>query len=380
MILRRCLPILALALLPVVCACDAAGGANPTPPPSAESLASLAKGDTGASREGLARAIDAVFAEEAGETRALVVLRGKDIVAERYGEGYGPDTRWAGWSLTKTVTGVVIGMLIADGLLALDEPAPLPLWQRNGDPRSLITVRQLLQMRSGLRHVETEEPQYAGDTARMLFLDGRDDMAHYAETQPLDADPGKAWNYSTATSVILADIATRSLTSSEDPAERQAAMSGYLHDRLFGPLGMTSAVPEFDAKGTFIGGSMLHASARDWARFGAMLRDSGLAENRVRVIPRTWVRFMLAPGPVDPAYGAHLWLNRARPEGRPQVLFPGKASDRVFAMLGYRGQYIVVSPGQDLVIVRLGDTRGAQAEAHLRDAIAALLARFPKAG
>ncbi|WP_066559446.1 serine hydrolase domain-containing protein [Croceicoccus bisphenolivorans] len=376
---RRVLPILAAVLLPVLCACDATDGAGLPPPPSAESMAALAKGDIGASRENLARAIDGVFAQEAGETRALIVMHGTRIVAERYGEGYADDTRFVGWSLTKTVTGVVIGMLIADGSLALDQPAPLPRWQRGGDPRATITVRELLQMRSGLRHEEVGEPNYTGDTPRMLYLDGRDDMAHYAETQPLDADPGKDWNYSSATSVILSDVATRALTSSEKPAERQAAMAGYLHERLFGPLGMTSAVPEFDARGTFIGGSMLHATARDWAKFGAMLRDSGLAENRVRVIPRSWVRFMITPSPADPAYGAHLWLNRTRPEGREPVLFPGKASDRVFAMLGFRGQYVVISPEQDLVIVRLGDTRGEEAESRLREAMATLLSRFPKA-
>lgn len=376
---RRLLPILAACLLPMVSACDMSGGDNSVPPPSAESIAALARGEVGADRTNLARAIDGLFSEDVGETRALVVMRGPKIVAERYGEGYGRDTRFVGWSLTKTVTAVITGMLIADGALALDEPAPVPRWQRNGDPRAAITVRHLLQMRPGLRHVEDGEPSYTGDTARMLYTDGRDDMARYAETQPLDADPGKAFAYSTATSVILADIATRALSDSDNPAARHAAMAGYLHDRLFAPLGMTSAVPEFDARGTFLGGSMLHATARDWGRFGAMLRDSGLAENRVRVIPRTWVRFMITPSPTDPAYGAQLWLNRARPEGRSPVLFPDKASPRVFAMLGYRGQYVVVSPEQDLVVVRLGDTRGEEADARLRAAMATLVTRFKRA-
>lgn len=372
---RRLLPILAAALLPALCACDM-GTNGELPPPSEESMSSLAKGDAGASREGLARAIDAVFDEDAGETRALLVMRGGKIVAERYGEGYGPKIRFGGWSLTKTVTGVVIGMLIADGSLALDQPAPVPRWQRTGDPRSLITVRELLQMRAGLRHAEVGEPNYTGDTARMLYLDGRDDMAHYAETQPLDADPGREYDYSTATSVILSDVATRALTNSEKPADRQEAMATYLKERLFDPVGMTSAVPEFDARGTFIGGSMLHASARDWARFGEMLRTGGVAENGVRVIPRSWIRTMRTASPADPAYGAHLWLNRARPEGREELLFPGRASDELFAMLGFRGQYVVISPEQALVVVRLGDSRGEEQD-RLREAMGALIARFP---
>ncbi|RVQ67685.1 class C beta-lactamase-related serine hydrolase [Croceicoccus ponticola] len=372
----RLLPILAAALLPVLCACNATGGAEDLPPPSDESLASVAKGDAGASREGLARAIDGVFADDVGETRALVVMHDGKIVAERYAPGYGPNTRHVGWSMTKTVTGVVIGMLIADGSLALDQPAPLPRWQRAGDPRADITVRHLLQMRSGLRHAEDADPSWSSDSARMLFTEGRSDVANHAETQPLDADPGKHFTYSTASSVILADVATRALTTSDNADDRRDAMAGYLHERLFGPLGMASAVPEFDAHGTFVGGSMVHATARDWAKFGEMMRQGGVASNGVRVIPRSWIRFMTTPGPRDPAYGAHVWLNRERPEGRDPVLFPGQASDKLFAMLGFHGQYCVISPEQDLVIVRLGISKGEEQD-RLNEAMAALIARFP---
>lgn len=375
---RRLPLILAAAMLPVLSACDAGGAATPdADPPSAESIAAVARGDAGASREGLARAIDEVFDEAMGETRALVIMHKGRIVAERYADGYAPATRHLGWSMTKTVTGVVVGMLIADGSLALDEPAPLPRWQRAGDPRAAITVRQLLQMRSGLRHAEVTDPAYASDNARMLFLEGRDDLARYAETQPLDADPGAAFEYSTAGSVILADIATRSLTDSTEPDDRRDAMAGYLHDRLFSPLGMVSATPEFDARGTFIGGSMLSATARDWARFGEMLRRGGVAENGVRVVPQAWVRFMTTPSPRDPAYGAQVWLNRARADDRNEVLFPGEVSDRIFAMLGFHGQYTLVSPVQDLVVVRLG-VSNEEEQAALRGAMRDLVARFPK--
>lgn len=377
MIFRRILPIAAAAMLPVLCACDGTG-AETLPPPSEQSLGALADGETGASREGLARAIDAVFAEDVGETRALLVLHDGRIVAERYGEGYGPKNRHIGWSLTKSVTGVTIGMLIADGSLALDQPAPVPRWQRTGDPRSAITVRELLQMRSGLRHAESAAPSYSANTAQMLFVEGRDDMAHYAVTQPLDADPGAAWTYSTPSSVILADVATRALTGSEDPRRRKTAMAGYLRERLFEPLGMDSAFAEFDAAGTFIGGSMLHATARDWAKFGEMLRRGGVSPDGTRVVPRGWLRFMTSASPADPAYGAHIWLNRPRPEDRDPVLFPGSAPDTLFAMLGFRGQYVVISPEQRLTVVRLGISREDEGETdRLRTAIAALVARFP---
>jgi CubicO group peptidase (beta-lactamase class C family) len=129
----------------------------------------------------------------------------------------------------------------------------VPAWQRPGDPRGEITLRQLLQMRSGLRHVEGGEPARDADTVRMLFTDGRDDMAAYAEAQPLEAEPGRQFRYSTATSVILSDIATRALTDSRDPATRRQIMADYLHTRLFEPLGMKSAVAEYDAAGTLEG-------------------------------------------------------------------------------------------------------------------------------
>lgn len=339
-------------------------------------MASLADGETGASREGLARAIDGVFADDVGETRALIVMHDGKIVAERYADGYTPETRHVGWSMTKTVTGVVIGMLIADGSLALDEPAPVPRWQRVGDPRGEITVRQLLQMRSGLRHVETGEPAYDADTPQMLLLQGRDDMAHFAETQPLSAAPGEEFVYSTASSVILADIATRALTESDRPATRRAAMDGYLHERLFELLAMDSAVAEFDAHGTLVGGSMIHATARDWAKFGEMLRGGGASPSGVRIVPQGWVRFMRTSSPSDPAYGAHLWLNKPRPEGREPVLFPGSAPESTFAMLGFRGQYTLVSPSQKLTIVRLGNSNEEEQDL-LREAMANLVSRFP---
>src|SRR5690606_12376553 len=156
----------------------------------AEALAAVTE-NAGAPTESLAREVDDLFtAEGMGETRALIVMHGGEIAAERYGEGYGPDRRFIGWSMSKTVTGVLVGMLVADGRLRLGEPAPVEHWQRAGDPRGEITLRHLMQMRSGLRHEEMAEPVYESAEVRMLFLDGRDDMARFAEAQPLEYEPG----------------------------------------------------------------------------------------------------------------------------------------------------------------------------------------------
>ncbi|MBV1690048.1 beta-lactamase family protein [Novosphingobium sp. G106] len=371
---RRLPLILPLLALPALAGC---GGGDKGPPPLAPAALSAVTTEPGVPREQLARAIDDLFADgQAGETRALLVMSGGRIVAERYGEGYGPSSRLIGWSMSKTITGVMIGQLVADGRLRLNETAPVPAWQRSGDPRGEITLRQLLQMRSGLRHREASSPVYDSDEVRMLFLDGRDDMAAYAEAQPLEADPGRTFEYSSATTVILADIAARALTDNPDPGFRRQAVRDYLHTRLLDPVGMKSAVVEFDAAGTLIGSSMMHATARDWGKFGEFLRNGG-AVRGAQLVPRGWVDFMTSPSPRNPAYGAQLWLNRpTKADG--DMLFPDRAPQSAFACVGHLGQYVIVSPDQKLTLVRLGKTDGEH-RAELRRRLADIVALFPKA-
>lgn len=351
-VLNRVLP-LAPALL-LLAACEA-------PPPSdrplsADALAAVTQ-DAGAPRDQLARQIDDLFAlPDLGETRAVVVMANGKLAAERYAPGYDKDTRFVSWSMAKTVTAVLIGMLVSDGLFALDAPAPVPLWQRPGDPRADITLRQLLQMRSGLRHTESGDPPYESSEVRMLFLDGRDNMAKWAEEQPLEAEPGKVFEYSSNTSVILADIAARALTASEKPEARRKAVADYLQQRLFAPLGMTSMVPEYDASGTLIGGSLMHATARDWAKLGEFLRLKGRAPGGEQLVPSRWVEAMVTPSPASPHYGFQTWLNRPLP-GEPasnHPLFPDRAPQSLFSLIGHMGQYVLVSPEQRVTLVRLG--------------------------
>ena len=346
--------ILAALALPALLAGCSSDAPEPPPPVPAEALAAVAK-EPGVDRETLARAVDALFtAPDIGETRAVLVLRGGEVIAERYAPGYHENTRFISWSMAKTVTAAMIGLLVSDGRLRLDESAPVPTWQRSGDPRGEITLRQLLQMRSGLRHVEAGDPVYKSDEVRMLFLDGRDDMAAYAEAQPLEAEPGRRFEYSTATTVILADIAARALTESEDPAIRREAVATYLRTRLFEPIGMKSMVPEFDRTGTLVGGSLIHGTARDWAKFGEFLRNVGSVKG-AQVVPRGWIEFMLRPSPRNRGYGAQVWLNRTNEDGSGGI-FPGRAPKSLFAAQGHLGQYIIVSPDQKLTVVRLGKT------------------------
>ena len=368
--------ILTLLALPSLAACgNTDSEPEPPPAPSSASLDAIAP-DPGTDRTELARAMDRLFDEDAvGQTRALLVLRGGSRVVERYGEGYERDTRFIGWSMTKCVTGIMIGLLVSDGRLRRDESAPVPAWARPGDPRGVITLRQLLQMRSGLRHTETSDPIYEADTTRMLFLEGRDDTARYAEAQPLESEAGGQYEYSSATSVILSDIAARALTRSAEPERRRRAVETFLRTRLFDPAGMDSMVPEFDAAGTFIGSSMLHGTARDWAKLGEFLRHGGSVRG-AQVIPRRWIEFMRAPSPKNRGFGAHLWLNERYPDGSAQ-LFPERAPKSLFACIGHLGQYVIGSPEQKLTVVRLGHTPEEQRE-ELRRRMGDLVALFPR--
>lgn len=367
------LHILPLAMLPALMGCS--NTQETTPPLSEQAIAAVVK-DPGVDRVKLARDIDALFTDPTmAETRAVVVLNEGRIVAERYAPGYHENTRFIGWSMGKTVTAVMIGLLVSDGRLKLDETAPVPAWQRSGDPRGEITVRQLLQMRSGLRHVEGGKLPYESDEVRMLFLDGRDDMARYAEDQPLETEPGSTFRYSTNTTVILADLAARVLAPDNHPESRRKIVAEYLRTRLFEPARLRSMVPEFDANGTLIGGSMYHATARDWARFGEFLRNSGSVSG-AQIIPRGWIGFMTSPSPREAQYGAQLWLNREPTKGKP-VLFPERGSASTFAAVGHLGQYVVVSPRQKLVVVRLGQT--SDDKGHLIvDRLADIVSLFPR--
>lgn len=377
---RRPRPSFLAALLPalLLAACGESAperASEPRPPLPAAALEAVAE-EPGTDREKLAEAIDALFTREGiGETRAVIVMHAGRLAAERYGAGYGPETRFVGWSMSKTVTGVLIGMMVADGRLRLDTPPPIPRWQRAGDPRGEITLRQLLQMRSGLRHEEKAEPVYTSPEVRMMFLDGRDDMAGWAEAQPLESEPGSAFDYSTPTTMILADVAARVLAPNGDRAERQAAVADYLRARLAVPLGMESLVAEYDRAGTMMGGSMIWASAPDWARFGEFLRHKGSVAG-AQIVPRGWIEFMTAPSPRARDYGALLWLNR-KSGGAREVLFPDVGPDSLFAAVGHLGQYVLVSPEQKLVVVRLGKTDDVDRPA-LVDALAEIVALYPE--
>ncbi|OYW85016.1 MAG: hypothetical protein B7Z20_09845 [Sphingobium sp. 32-64-5] len=263
--------------------------------------------------------------------------------------------------------------MVSDGRLALDTPVPVEAWSQPGDPRGTITLRHLLQMTSGLEHRETANPMHRSDLVRMLLTDGAQDMAAFAEAKPVADPPGSRFTYSTGDTMIIADLMTRMLTDSSRPDARRDAMMEFVTGRLIAPVGIASLTPEFDARGTMIGGAMMHMTARDYVDFGEFLRRKGRV-NGHQVLSARWVDFMTTPSPRNPAYGGHLWLNRAG-DGNP--LFPGQGSKRIFGAVGRDGQYLIISPGQRLVVLRMGVTHGEEQTESLRTALIRLVELFP---
>ncbi|MCW2410245.1 MULTISPECIES: serine hydrolase domain-containing protein [unclassified Sphingobium] len=333
------------------------------------------KDSPGLSAMALREAVDPLFdpgdGADVGETRALIVMRGGEIVAERYADGFTPQSRFLSWSVARTVTGLIAGMMVSDGLLALDDPAPVAAWRQTGDPRAAISLRHLLQMSSGLQYREDWQPGEPSDTLAMLAGEGSMDQAAFAAAKPLVQAPGATFAPSAGSTMILTGIMTDRLTASHDPLARRAAMARFLDARFAKPLGLKDFVPEFDARGTLEGALMMHMTARDYATIGELIRQRGHVAGR-QLIADPWFDFMTAPSPAHAAFGGHLWLNRG---GDPSPLFPGQASAGVMAAVGERGQFVLVSPEQRLVIVRLGITREEDMDA-LREAMARLVRRF----
>jgi CubicO group peptidase (beta-lactamase class C family) len=321
-----------------------------------------------------------IFAADTGETRAVVMIRDGKVTAKRYAAGYADTTRFVSWSMAKTITGALIGELVADGKLSLDAPAPIAEWQGANDPRRAITLRHLLHMASGLRNVEVGDPVEASDTNQTLFVGGTQAMAARAIAAPLEAKPGTRFNYSSLTTLILSEIITRTLTTSTDPRTRASAYRAFVEDRLFKPAGIGNAVLDFDGAGTQIGGSLIYMTLDDYGRWGQlMLRGQGVDGSQV--IAPDWLAFMTTPSPSNTEYGGQTWLNRSGGADGTPALFPDKAPPTLFAAQGHLGQRVIVSPQQGLVLVRLGKTQdGSPAARRLVSVMGDLVASVPVKG
>lgn len=321
---------------------------------------------------------DAFFTDpKLGETRALLILQNGQPVYERYAPGYGPGNRFISWSMAKSITSTLIGELVADARLDLDSPAPVPQWRATpGDPRAKITLRQLLHMAGGLAHVEAGPEPEKSDTNRALFADRSADIVAAATMAPLIHKPGTVFEYSTLTTHILSDIVTRTIApQASTAAARRSAMNAFLKARLSGPAAMPTLICEYDPKGTMLGGSLCHASLRDWGAFGQLYLQNGVVAGR-QVVRPDWVQFVRAPSPANAGYGGQFWLNRPVPKGRESALFADQGPADAYAAVGHLGQYVVIVPSRNLVVVRLGFTPDPD-RAPVKAALGRLVNSFP---
>ncbi|HEX7795670.1 MAG TPA: serine hydrolase [Vicinamibacterales bacterium] len=249
----------------------------------------------------LQRVVDRAFTEpdpkRLRRTRAIVVLHDGEIVAEQYAPGFDATVRLPGWSMAKSVLNALVGILVGEQRLSLQDTALIPQWQPP-DPRAAITLEDLLRMRSGLKFSELYS-DFSSDVIEMLF--NQPDTAAYAARQPLNSPPGKTWSYASGTSNILSAIVRR--------AVGDRAYLGWPRAALFDRIGMTSATLEPDAAGTFVCSSFMFATARDWARFGQLFLQDGVWDGQ-RILPVDWVNFSTTPTTLSLLgnFGAHWWL------------------------------------------------------------------------
>jgi CubicO group peptidase (beta-lactamase class C family) len=290
-----------------------------------------------------------------GETRAVLIVQHGKLVTERYMPGYGPDTPLLSWSMAKSITQAMVGIAVRRGLVDLDQPMGNPRWPAS-DARTQIPWRNWINMIDGQDYHEIGvRDQTRSDAAKMLFGPGRLDVAAYAASLPLIHPPATHWNYNSAGVNLIADALGRVFAPGAAAADRRARLSAVMKDELFGPLGMTSAQPEFDAAGNFVGSALVYATARDWARFGLLYLRDGLWQGK-RILPEHWVDFARTKTPVDDCdvYGAGFWITPPAGRGKPyEALAPGGPRD-LFLAQGHEGQLVVIVPSKDLVLVRLG--------------------------
>jgi CubicO group peptidase (beta-lactamase class C family) len=338
----------------------------PWPAGSRGPATSLAKG---VDAEKLKRALDAAFSEPGPEkprkTRAVVVVHDGQLIAERYAPGFDHNTPQLGWSMSKSVTNALVGILVKKGKLDLNRPAPVPVWQTAGDPRRKITLDQLMRMSSGLEFTEEYAPF---SDAVYMFYDSYD-FAAYAAQKKLEAEPDSKWHYSSGTANIIARIVRNVI---EKDYENYYT---FIYQELFDKIGMLSALMEPDPSGTFVGSSYTFATPRDWARFGLLYLQDGVWQGE-RILPEGWIEYTTTPTPKAPQgeYGALFWLNSGSASDPAVRRWPSISRD-AFSAEGFQEQRVIIIPTRKLVLVRFGATSTRSAwsdEAFIKDVLAAL--------
>jgi CubicO group peptidase (beta-lactamase class C family) len=298
--------------------------------------------------------------EKNKRTRAVVIVHNGNLIAEQYAEGFDRSTRLMGWSMTKSLTNALVGILVREGKLTINDAASVNVWKN--DDRKNITLHHLMQANSGLDWQEN----YSGPSKATNMLFKERDTGLYAEQVPLKHSPGEVFYYSSGTTNIISHIIRETIGDEE--------YHRFPYDRIFNKVGMYSMVMEPDPGGTFVGSSFSYATARDWARFGLLYLNDGYWMGE-RILPEGWVEYTTTPakGAQQGQYGAQFWLNAGEPGNPSNRTYPDAPEDMFYAS-GYESQHVWIVPSKNLVVVKLSLTTGQEMDdnAFLKNIIAAL--------
>ena len=274
--------------------------------------------------------------------KAVAIVKDGRLIAERYAPGIGMETPFMGYSVAKSFTNALLGVLVRQGRLSVEQRVGAPEWSAPGDPRGSVTVEDLLRMRSG---IDAEERGSGLDpVARMEFAEA--DMAGFAARRPQKHPPGQEWEYTSANTLILCRLIGQTIGGGI------AGQREFAERELFAPLGMRGVTLEFDGRGTFVGSTFVYATARDYARFGELYRRDGIAPDGRRILPEGWVEWSRR-STLGVAYGAGFFTNDGGGAYAKRRIAGGFPADGFFAS-GFLGERIYIIPSERLVIVRLG--------------------------
>ncbi len=306
---------------------------------------------------------------QAKNTRAVLVHYKGELIAEAYGDGFNGDTPLRGMSMTKSVSATLVGILVGQGRLNIHEAAPVRGWSELDDARSRVTTDHLLKMTAGFDYQEEMESDPRNLLSTMLYAVG--DAAGLASQTPLRGEPGHSWDYQTVHSVLLQDVVRNTIGDDQ-------AYFRFPREALFDKLDMHNSFFQADATGTFIGGASMYASGRDWMKLGLLYLNDGIHQGE-RILPEGWVAYATTPSEASlkkRAYGAQIWLNSPA----ATVLFPDAPAD-AYAFQGHFGQYVIVIPSLELVVVRMGMTFGGGGQSFDKQAfLRGILSALPDAG
>lgn len=272
-----------------------------------------------------------------GNIFALLVLHKGIPVIESYKTGFSEKTRLISWSMAKSFTNALTGIMVKQGKLDINQTTGIKEWQN--DDRKTITLKNLMQMQSGLKWNE----DYGNRSDVTVMLHCEPDMGRYAYEQKMEYPAGTHWYYSSGTTNIMCDIIQEKLGN-------DSLYYSFAEKELFNKIGMPDAMLEVDPSGSWVGSSYLYATARDYARFALLYLNDGVF-NGERILPEGWVQYSTTEtAGSNGRYGAFFWLNK----GKTIRTIPEDA----FSCNGHDGQYIFMIPSKEIAVVILGYSPG----------------------